>query len=210
MRDVDPVHGGGHIGVLGEAGVDRGRQHPRRKAVDGRARSEIDRLGAHHLPVVRPRRVQNGLCRSHGGLPGRKLRLRLGHVGSGHLADIEAVASLLERLLRHPHVGALDLQIRRVAQHVHIGGRSGEQHGLLHDPKPLARRRYLAFRGPSPVRRLKAVEQRLGRRPAGSPRRGRAVGVLIGVDALAVSFGHRVRVLLARRRGDAEFRAIAG
>ncbi len=181
MRDVDPVHGGGHIGVLGEAGIDRGGQHPRRKAIDRRARSEIDRLGAHYLPVVCPRRVQNGLCRGHGGLAGRKLRLRLGHVGSSHLADVEAVASLLERLLQDPHVGPLDLQIRRIAQHVHIGGRSGEQHGLLHDPKPLARRRYLAFRCPGPVRRLKAVEQRLGRRRAGSPRRGRAVGVCIDV-----------------------------
>src|SRR2546430_3051904 len=47
------------VGVLGEAGVDRGGQHPRGKAVDRRARSEIDRLGAHHLPVVCPRRVQN-------------------------------------------------------------------------------------------------------------------------------------------------------
>jgi hypothetical protein len=42
------------------------------------------------------------------------------HVGASYLADIEAIAGLLERLFEYAHVALLDLDGRGIAQIVHI------------------------------------------------------------------------------------------
>jgi len=55
----------------------------------------------------------------------------LRHVGAGHLADVEAVAGLLERLFQHADVAALDLDDGGVAQIVHVDGGGREQHALF-------------------------------------------------------------------------------
>ena len=65
------------------------------------------------------------------GPGGGKAGFGLGHVGPGHLADIEAVAGLAQLLVDHLDVVALQVENGRVAQHVHVGRRGIEQDVLL-------------------------------------------------------------------------------
>ena len=104
--------------------------------------------------------------RASGGEP----RFGLRHVGARHLADIEAVAGLLELLGQHLDVAPLQIEHRLIAQQIHVGGRGIEQHLLLGDAQGLARGIDLAFRLAGAVGRLKAVEERVG---AGGAERAR-------------------------------------
>ena len=94
-------------------------------------------------------------------LAGGELRLGLRHVGAGDLADIEAVARLAQRFVQHPHVAALHVDDRGVAQQIHVDGGGGEQHRLLHHAQRFARGRNLPFRQTGAVGGLEAVEQGL-------------------------------------------------
>ena len=49
--------------------------------------------------------------------------LRLGDVGSRHLADIEAVTRLFQLLREHFDVAAIEIEDRLVAYQIHVGGR---------------------------------------------------------------------------------------
>ena len=69
----------------------------------------------------------------------------LGNVGAGHLADVEAVARLPQLLLEDLDVVALEVEVRRVPQHVHIGGRAIEQDVLLDAAQGLARAEHERF-----------------------------------------------------------------
>ena len=68
--------------------------------------------------------------RQHLRAAGGQAQFRLRDVGAGHLADIEAVAGLAQLLLQHLDVAPLQIEDRRVAQQVHVGGDGVEQHGL--------------------------------------------------------------------------------
>ena len=106
-------------------------------------------------------------------------RLGLGNVGAGHLADVEAVARLPQLLLEHLDVVAAEVEVSRVAQHVHIGGRAIEQHVLLGRAQGLARAEHERLGLLHRIVRAKAVEQRLiDRHPDAArrrPRHGRRV-----------------------------------
>ena len=132
-----------------------------RQPVDRRARRQLARLDADHLPVRRPRRGQVGFGGQHRGAAGRQPRLRLRDVGARHLADIEAVAHLAQLLLQHFDVAALQIEDCAVAQQIHVGGRRREQHVLLGQPQVLARRRDLTLGLPGPIAGLETVEQGL-------------------------------------------------
>ncbi len=87
--------------------------------------------------------------------------LGLGHVRARHFADVESILGLLECLLEHPHVAALDFDNGGVAQEVHVDGRSLQQHGLLEHPQGLARSRHLTFRSAGSVSGLLSVKDSL-------------------------------------------------
>ena len=82
-------------------------------------------------------------------------------VGTRHLTDIEAVARLLELLGKDLDIALVELKDRAVAQQVHVGGRSVEQHLLLGHPQRLARGVDLAFCLAGLIGSLKAVKERL-------------------------------------------------
>ena len=76
------------------------------------------------------------------GLAGGELGFRLRDIGARHRADVEALAGLLQRLLEHHGVVALDFNDGRVAQKIHVDGGGAEQHGLFHHAQRLARPRH--------------------------------------------------------------------
>ena len=97
----------------------------------GRPGRQLARLDADHLAILGDAGAQIGLgetgLRPRGGEAG----LRLRHVGTGHLADIEAVVGLAQLLVDDFDVVALQIEDRRVAQHVHVGCGGIEQGVLL-------------------------------------------------------------------------------
>ena len=60
-------------------------------------------------------------------------------------ADGTAIARIFEHLLKDADGAALNFQIRRVPQHVHIGGSRREQNRLLHYPQCFTRGEHLTF-----------------------------------------------------------------
>ena len=95
------------------------------------------------------------------GSAGGQPRFRLRDVGARHLADIEAVAGLLELLGEHLDVAAIEIEDRGIAQQIHVSGCGIEQNLLLGDAQRLARGIDLAFGLPGAVGGLVAVEQRV-------------------------------------------------
>ena len=95
------------------------------------------------------------------GPAGGKLGFRLGDVGARHLADVEAVLGLLQRLLEHANVAALDFDDRGVAQIIHVNRRRRQQHRLLQHAKAFTCRGHLALRRAGLVGGPLAVEKRL-------------------------------------------------
>jgi hypothetical protein len=131
-------------------------------------------------------------------------------VGARDLADVEAVSHLPQLLLQDLDVAPLQIENRRIAQQVHVGGYGIEQHGLHRHPQGLAGGEHLALRLTGAVAGLKPVERRVaGIERIGLRRHG--AGLLI-VDRLLVdelARGH-VGILLADLDGRAHPRAIAG
>ena len=120
--DIDAEHAGRNVGVLDQREIDGGCQRRRKEAIDWRARREIDRVIADDAAEVR---ASGGQIRFGGELlrlARSQLRLGLGDVGASHLPDVEAIAGLLQRLLEHAHVAALDFKRRGIAQVVHVDG----------------------------------------------------------------------------------------
>ena len=76
----------------------------------------------------------------------RQTRLRLCDVGSGHLANLEAVARLPQLFLKDGDIVLAQIEDRGVAQHVHVGRRTVLQGILLGQPHRLARRIDLRLR----------------------------------------------------------------
>ena len=72
-------------------------------------------------------------------------RLGLRDVGTGDLADRKAVSRLAQLLLQDVNVVAIEIEDRRVAQHVHVGRDDSEQGILLSIPQLLALAENLRF-----------------------------------------------------------------
>src|SRR4029077_21036485 len=109
------------------------------------------------------------------GTSGGQARFRLRQIGAGDLTRGEAVARLAQRRLQDFHVVALELEQRRVAQQIHVGGGGAEQDGLLGGAQGLARGEYLALGQPRAAGGLEAIEKGLlGRQPVARNRDGPA------------------------------------
>ena len=134
-------------------------------------------------------------------------------VGPRHLADIEAVARLLELLGENFDVAAVEVENSLVAQQIHVSGGRIEQHLLFGDAQGLARAHDLALRLPRLVRVLKTVEQRFGRGGAkaalphvlGDVRIGDGVGKHLLIDTVR----QRAGISEAVGAGDTQFRPVA-
>ena len=128
-----------------EPGEDRVLDRHRNQPVERAPGRELARLDADDLPEPGDARPQVRFRGADLRAPLGKPRLGLGDVGAGHLADVEAVARLPQLLLEDLDVVALEVEVRRVAQHVHIGGRAIEQHVLLDAAQGLARAEHERF-----------------------------------------------------------------
>ena len=84
--------------------------------VDRRSRRQRARLGADDAAEIRAGRGEVGFGGELLGAAGSELRFGLRDVGAGHLADVEAVAGLFQRLLEH---------VQLLAHHVHAASRRG-------------------------------------------------------------------------------------
>ena len=122
--------------------------------------AQVDRLDADDAAIGRLRGLQICFRGEHLRLRGGKPRFRLRDVGARHLADIEAVARLLELLLQHLHVAPLQIEDRGIAQHIHVRGRGIEQHGLLGIAQRLAPGEHRGFGLPCQVAGALAVVER--------------------------------------------------
>ena len=158
VGDVDAIIGGEDGRTERLALRDRLRQHVGRKPVDRRAGRKPARIDADHAPIIGLRGHVIRLRAQESRPPGGQPRFRLGDVGARHLADIEAVARLLELLGEHLNVAAIELEDRAIAQQVHVGGCGIEQDLLLGDAQSLAGGIDLAFCLAGAVGGLKAVE----------------------------------------------------
>src|ERR1700694_4522382 len=149
--------------------------------VPGRKRStgEPGASATGSLPMIRREiargGVRVGLAGRSWGFSAGKLCLRLRDVGPGDLADVEAVAGLLQRLFEHPHVALLNLDDGGIAQVVHVDRSRRQQHRLLENPQGFPGARDLSLRGTGSVGGLLAVENRLRDREAGAARSVRTV-----------------------------------
>ncbi len=141
LRGVDGVLRRRDGRMRGGALRDRGLKRLRRQPVDRHGGAQADRLDADDAPIGGLRGLQVRFRGQHLRLRRRDARFRLRDVGARHLADIEAVARLLELLLQHLHVAPLQIEDRGIAQHVHVGGRRIEQRGLHRVAQRLAARR---------------------------------------------------------------------
>src|SRR5690606_32862507 len=92
--------------------------------------------------------------------------LRLRNVGSGHLADGEAILRSLELALDHPYVVLVELHHREIAEHVHIGRSDFEQNLLLDRLKSCALRLNVLLRSAGAGYRAAAAKERLRYRQA--------------------------------------------
>ena len=117
---------------------------------------------ADDLLISRAAGLEIGLRRGERGQRLRAAGFCLGHVGAGHLADIEPVLGRLELLGQHGDVVLAQTHDRLVAHHVDISGRGIEQDGLLDAAQHFARRLHGRLRLPDGVEILEAFEQRLG------------------------------------------------
>jgi len=139
-----------------------------------------------------------------------KLRLRLRDVGARHLAHIEAIAGLLQRLFENADVAALNLNDGGVAQIIHVNSGGREQHRLFENPQRFARARDLALRRTGSVGGLLAVEERLRHRGADAARRVGAVNFgSHDCGGRAARGGVGVGILITGAAGDRDFRTIA-
>ena len=118
--------------------------------------------------------------------PRRKARFGLGNVRLGDFADVEAVAALAQLLLQNDDVAPVEVEQRRIAQEVHVGGGGLQQQIELGQAQRLAPGGDLAFRLPRSVGGLKAVVERL--------RGGDAVGLVCEDRPMAWVEGLAVRV----------------
>lgn len=202
--DVDAEHRGRDIRMLDEAELDCGSERCGQETVDRRAGRQVRRLVADDAAEVRTGRVEIRFGGQSLRSAGRQLCFRLRNVGAGHLADIEAVTGLLQRLLEHPHVAALDFERRGIAQIVHVGRGSLEQHGLIETAQRFAGAGHLALRGARPVGGLVAVVQGLGSSQSDASRNAGPAGWRTAALAL------EVRVLIAAARRQRDPGAIAG
>ena len=107
-------------------------------------------------------------------------RLGLRDVGSSDFADVEAVLSLPKLFLQHLDVVAVEIEDRRVAQHVHVIGERAEQDVLLGVAQLLARAEHGGFGLAHRVAGAIAVPHALGHRQAVATRRRRR---LLGTNA---------------------------
>ena len=209
--DVDIVLRRVHGGMLDAAAVDRARQRARRQAIDRRGGGKPRRSRhADHLQVLRLRRDEVGLgdCQLRSAL--RQARFRLRHVGAGDLAGVEAVAGLAQRHFEHVDVAALELEDRRVAEQIHVGGRGVEQDGLLGGPQGLAGGEHLALGLARAVRGLEAVEERLGDGHAGGRHGDRALRLGVGRGPRRHGIlDQRLQIILGDARRPGRARAVA-
>ncbi len=179
LRDVDAELGRIDRRIFGLALRHRKIQRSRRQPVDRRAGGELAGIEPDHAAIDGARGGEIGLRGQHLRLPRGDARFGLGHVGARDFADIEAVAGLAQLLLEHFDVAPLQIVDGAVAQHVHIGGRGVQQHGLLDHAQSLARGEYLRFGLAGPIAGLEAVEQGL--------RHGRAVTGRVEARHLAIA-----------------------
>ena len=159
--NVDAIHRRGYAGALGQRRLDRLLQRGRQVTIDGRARREVLGIVADDTAEVRARGRQIGFGRQLLRAAGCELRFGLRNVGARDLAHIEAIARLFERLFQNPRIAALNLDDRRIAQIIHIDGRSLQQHRLFEHPEGLALTRHTRLGLADAVRRLLAVVKRL-------------------------------------------------
>jgi len=136
---------------------------------------------------------------------GRELRFGLRHVRARHLADIEAVAGLLERLFEHAHIAALNFEGGGVSKIIHVAGGSLQQDRLLEHTQRLAGSRDLALRRARPVGGLIAVVERLVDGQAG------AIGLKgrVAMDRQTLLLLLNVLILIAGAEVDSDLGAIA-
>jgi hypothetical protein len=119
--------------MLDQRNLDRIVQGLWQERLDRGARLKIAGVGADDLPVIGDAVLELRLRRVKLGTRLRERRLGLGDVGARHLADLEAVARLLELLFQYGNVVFAQIHHRRVAQHVHIGGGAVLEDRLLRE-----------------------------------------------------------------------------
>ena len=120
----------------------------RHVALERSRRLEPGRLLADDLAKAGDRVLQVGLRGEIIGPRAGEAGLGLRHIGSGHLADLEAVLGLAKLLLEHLDVAVAQIQDRRVAQHVHVGLRAALQHALLDVAQGFPRAEHVRFGRP--------------------------------------------------------------
>ncbi len=203
--------------MFGQADRDRLVEGRRQQFLDRPRRLQARRLDSDHPAVARDAPLQTGFGDGHVGVTGGERGFRLGDVGSGHLADLEAVAGLLQLNLENLDVVAPQAEHRRVAQHVHEGLRARLERRQFGQPQLFARHQDRGFRLIDRIGGAHAVEQGLvhlrlaGDRHAGElllarlAEQTRNIGDLIVQRALRLRLGHPARLGLGHgfvRRAD--------
>ena len=163
---------GGDGRMLREPDADPRIERAWNEAVDGPPGRELARLHPDDLAEQRDAGAQVRFGKADLRARRRQARLRLRHVGAGHLADVEAVAGLAQLLFEHLDVVALQFEDGGVAQHVHVGLRAVEQDGLLGVAQTLAGAEHLRLGLPRRVAGAETVEEGLIDLKPGAARRG--------------------------------------
>ena len=97
-------------------------------------------------------------------------RIRLGRVGRGHVAGVEAPFGGGLYFSQHRNIGALRLHQGLIGEHVHVGGHGIQQHALADISERLPPRFYLILRDTDAVGGLVAIVQNLADRYPDGPR----------------------------------------
>ena len=169
------IDGGEDEGVLPVAQGHGVLELARQQMHDGRRMHEVRRRMADHLLVGGAARLEVGLGGIKLGDRVRPSRFGLGHVGAGHLADIEAILGLPELLGQHVDIGLAQADDRLVAHHIDISRGGVQKRGLLRGAQAFAPGLHRGFGLADGVDILKALEDGLGERHGIAARMGNAV-----------------------------------
>ncbi|MGY4454148.1 hypothetical protein ACVWZR_008808 [Bradyrhizobium sp. i1.3.1] len=156
-----PEHRGRDVGMFDQAELDCPGEACGQETIHRRTGREVRRLVADDAAEVRARRGEICFGREGLRLASRQLRFRLRNVGARHFADVEAITRLLQRLLEHAHVAALDFERSCIAQIVHVDRSALKQHALIQAAQRFAGAGNLALGGARPVAGDVAVIERL-------------------------------------------------
>ena len=176
-----------------------------------RDRRQALRIVADRLAIIGQRRLQLRLRAERRGPRAGEARLGLRDVGAGDFADVEAVLRLPQLLLQHLDVVAIEIENRRVAQHVHVIADGAEQHVLLGVAQLLARAEHRRFGLAHRIAGAVAVPEVLRHRQAIAARRRLRFEVVatpgpgrtsISCQPPDVAFGGNVRQIARVRLGD--------